>query len=117
MAVSQHLIAWCPSERITALYLLRVFNVMKPFLDSYTFGATIKTIGMADVKKLVTPVPPIEEQYEITSFIRAETARLDELTAAATHAIDLLQERRTALISAAVTGKIDVRGIAKEQTA
>jgi len=37
--------------------------------------------------------------------------------AEASRAIDLLQERRTALISAAVTGKIDVRGMAKEQTA
>jgi type I restriction enzyme S subunit len=109
MAVSQHLIAWCPSERVSALYLLRVFNVMKPFLDSYTFGATIKTIGMADVSKLITPVPPIGEQNEITGFLISEMAKIDELTAEATHAIDLLQERRTALVSAAVTGKIDVR--------
>ena len=40
-----------------------------------------------------------------------ELAKFDELTAEAERAIDLLQERRTALISAAVTGKIDVRGI------
>lgn len=43
------------------------------------------------------------------SFIGDETTRLDELTAEANRAISLLQERRTALISAAVTGKIDVR--------
>jgi type I restriction enzyme S subunit len=117
MAVSQHLIAWCPSERIAALYLLRVFNVMKPFLDSFTFGATIKTIGMEDVRKLVTPVPPLEEQAEITSFLASKTSRLDELIKEATRATDLLQERRTALISAAVTGKIDVRGLATEVAA
>ena len=43
-----------------------------------------------------------------------ETARFDTLTAEAPRAIDLLQERRTALISAALTGKIDVRGAVHE---
>lgn len=83
--------------------------MMKPFLDSYTFGATIKTIGMGDVKKLVTPVPPLSEQLAIVKFIDRETTRLDALTVEATHGIALLKERRSALISAAVTGKIDVR--------
>ncbi|GAB6048714.1 restriction endonuclease subunit S [Methyloparacoccus murrellii] len=110
MAVSQHLIAWCPSKSIDSLFLLRVFNAMKVYLDAITFGATLKTIGMADVKKLVTPVPPIMEQRSIAAFIDTETAKLDDLTTEARHTIDLLKERRSALISAAVTGKIDVRG-------
>lgn len=83
---------------------------MKVYLDAITFGATLKTIGMADVKKLVTPVPPIMEQRSIAAFIDTETAKLDDLTTEARHTIDLLKERRSALISAAVTGKIDVRG-------
>jgi type I restriction enzyme S subunit len=45
----------------------------------------------------------------IASFLEAETTKINELTAEAQRAIDLLQERRTALISAAVTGQIDVR--------
>jgi len=110
MAVSQHLIAWCPSPRIDSLYLLRVFNFLKPHLDSLTFGATIKTIGMGDVKRLVTPLPPVEEQREIVQHVAVETAKLDELRHCAEHAIVLLKERRSALIAAAVTGKIDVRG-------
>lgn len=110
MAVSQHLIAWCPSERITSLFLLRVFNAMKPHLDVHTFGATIKTIGMADVKKLVTVVPPIEEQLKITAHIDAELAKLNALRGLAVRAITLLKERRSALIAAAVTGQIDLRG-------
>ncbi|WP_447612975.1 restriction endonuclease subunit S [Comamonas sp. C24C] len=105
MAVSQHLIAWCPSGRI----LLRIFNAMKPHLDSYTFGATIKTIGMADVKKLVTTVPPLEEQIAITKFIESELVKLASLTENAQRAVALLKERRSALITAAVTGQIDVR--------
>jgi type I restriction enzyme S subunit len=49
------------------------------------------------------------EQLAIATFLDCETAKLDALTAEAQRAIDLLQERRTALISAAVTGQIDVR--------
>jgi type I restriction enzyme S subunit len=45
----------------------------------------------------------------IASFLEAETTKINELTAEVQRAIDLLQERRTALISAAVTGQIDVR--------
>ena len=56
-------------------------------------------------------LPPIAEQMDITPFLDHETAKLDTLTAEAKTAINLLQERRTALISAAITGKIDVRGL------
>lgn len=54
-----------------------------------------------------------EAQLEIVKFLDAELAKLDILYAEANRAIDLLKERRTALISAAVTGKIDVREMAK----
>jgi type I restriction enzyme S subunit len=65
----------------------------------------------------VITLPPVVEQKRIVETVHSILQSLDSLTAEATHAIDLLQERRTALISAAVTGKIDVRGMAKEQTA
>jgi type I restriction enzyme S subunit len=56
------------------------------------------------------PAPPLKEQQDIAAFLTLETSRFDTLTTEAQRAIDLLQERRTALISAAVTGQIDVRG-------
>lgn len=49
------------------------------------------------------------EQADIAAFLDVETAKFDALIAEAQRAIDLLQEHRTALISAAVTGQIDVR--------
>ncbi|MFN3810552.1 MAG: restriction endonuclease subunit S [Roseateles asaccharophilus] len=110
MAVSQHLIAWCPSARIKSEYLLRVFNAMKPHLDAHTFGATIKTIGMADVKKLVTPLPPLAEQAAIAEYLERSLGLIDASCATAERAVELLRERRAALIAAAVTGQIDVRG-------
>ncbi|WP_181404587.1 hypothetical protein [Asticcacaulis tiandongensis] len=53
--------------------------------------------------------PPTPERNKIVEFLKSEIAKLDSLTAEATRVIDILKERRTALISAAVTGKIDVR--------
>ena len=56
------------------------------------------------------PKPRSDEQRAIAEFLDAESSRFDNLIWEAERAIALLQERRTALISAAVTGKIDVRG-------
>ena len=61
------------------------------------------------MKTLSTPVPPVPEQDQIIAFVRKETAFIDALIGTVLQAIDLLKEFRTALISAAVTGKIDVR--------
>jgi type I restriction enzyme S subunit len=55
------------------------------------------------------PVIPLDEQSQIAAYLRRETARIDALTEVAERAVELLGERRSALISAAVTGQIDVR--------
>jgi type I restriction enzyme S subunit len=57
-------------------------------------------------------LPPEQEQSQLVHFVTEQTSRFDALAAEAQKAIDLLQERRTALISAAVTGQIDVRKLA-----
>ena len=64
------------------------------------------------IAKIRLPVPRIDEQVAVVLFLDSEIANLDGLTAEAERAIAFLQERRTALISAAVTGKIDVRHLA-----
>lgn len=58
------------------------------------------------------PVPPVDEQIAIADFLATETSKLDALIDRATEAIDRLTEYRQALITSAVTGKIDVREIA-----
>jgi type I restriction enzyme S subunit len=78
----------------------------------HTRGATNQDLGLTRMTKIWFALPPLSEQLEINDFLHRETGRLDTLTAEAQRAIDLLQERRTALISAAVTGQIDVRGLA-----
>ena len=109
MAVSQHFIAWICSEGVVPEFLLRVFDAMQGELERLTMGATLRTIGMPEVKTLTTPIPPVDEQEIIVNHIQQGCLHLDLLVATIRQAIHHLTEYRTALISAAVTGKIDVR--------
>ncbi len=63
----------------------------------------------SEFKPIKVALPSIKEQHDIMEFLDRETAKFDELTTEAERAINFLQEHRMALISAAVTGKIDVR--------
>ena len=67
-------------------------------------------LNCGNVKFLNLPIPPLEEQARIVSFIESGELEMDSLMSETKRSLLLLQERRTALISAAVTGKIDVRG-------
>jgi type I restriction enzyme S subunit len=78
-------------------------------LDVLMIGSTFRRINVEEIRSLVVPVPPPPEQDQIAAFLEHETERADALIAEAQRAITLLQERRTALVSAAVTGQIDVR--------
>ena len=81
-------------------------------LDELADVSTVPQINNKHIAPERFPVPPVTEQRDIVTFLQAETGEIDSLTAEARSAITLLQERRTALISAAVTGQIDVRGMA-----
>lgn len=73
------------------------------------YGAAQEQFNISHAVNFWVPSPPRDEQDKIVSFLDAETAKLDTLTLEAERAIGLLEERRAALISAAVTGQIDVR--------
>jgi len=79
-------------------------------LEATGASASMVNIPQSAILELTIPTPPFAEQCELVVALDRELAKLDNLTAEAQRAIDLLQERRTALISAAVTGQIDVRG-------
>jgi type I restriction enzyme S subunit len=64
-------------------------------------------------REIVIAIPPKEERIAILEFVLEEARKMEALSTQAEAAITLLQERRAALISAAVTGKIDVRGLVK----
>lgn len=71
---------------------------------------SVAAIYYKDLSSLSFAFPLPSEQLEIERFLDIQTSQLDALVNAAEQAIDLIKERRSALISAAVTGKIDVRG-------
>lgn len=72
-------------------------------------GSIMHGLNSSIVKSLVLPVPCVSEQSEILEFVEQETSKVDFLVEKAHSIIAYTNERRTALISAAVTGKIDVR--------
>jgi type I restriction enzyme S subunit len=71
----------------------------------------VPSLNEGQIAAFVLPWPDHYEQTAIATFLDHETAKIDALIQDAQSAITLLQERRSALISAAVTGKIDVRGL------
>lgn len=80
-------------------------------LASGSLGAAVRGINIFDLKRAGIPTPPRQEQDAIAAHIDHELLGLASLTTEAERAVALLRERRAALISAAVTGKIDVRGL------
>ena len=75
-------------------------------------GALHPHLNCGLVRDVRFPLPPLTEQRAIANYLACETAKVDQMIAKVAAAIERLQEYRTALITAAVTGKIDVRGIA-----
>ena len=77
-----------------------------------TTGVSVPHISTGQIDSFVIPKPPKHEQQQIVSHLTSEIRKIKELTIRSTESISLLKERRSALISAAVTGQIDVRGLA-----
>ena len=96
--------------------LIQDSDLMKVQLSYLSNATTIEVIYSDTMASVTIPVPPPHEQLEILVSLGHESTRIDALTDEAQSAITLLQERRTALISAAVTGKIDVRSQTERST-
>jgi type I restriction enzyme S subunit len=73
-------------------------------------SASMKKVSQGVLQNVMVAIPPMAEQSDILLAVNQSADRLDTLASEAYSAITLLQERRSALISAAVTGQIDVRG-------
>lgn len=78
-------------------------------LQEASQGSTMEGLNMSILGDLPVVLPEIKAQQEIVTHLKSKCSNLDELIKQAKHASQLLSERRSALISAAVTGKIDVR--------
>jgi type I restriction enzyme S subunit len=89
----------------------------KAYLEAESYGGTKIQLSLDDIKSFPLAVPPLSEQEDLISSIEEALIRLSQLAAESEKNIALLQERRSALISAAVTGQIDVRGLVPEASA
>jgi len=93
-------------------YLSWVLNSpLFEFQSGAFMTSTINQLTIGVLNNFEVPLPPENERADIAAYLAIESAKFDSLTAEANRAIALLQERRSALISAAVTGKIDVRHV------
>jgi type I restriction enzyme, S subunit len=86
-------------------------------LETLMIGSTFRRVNVEVIRALVMPIPPIAEQRQIAEHLSSISGELDALADEARQAASLLDERRSALISAAVTGQIDVRGLVEQEAA
>jgi type I restriction enzyme S subunit len=106
--INQQLQAFIP-KRIKAEYLREIVSISTVYFDLVGTAATLVYVNQQGFENLPVLVPPECEQNDICSFVDQEYSKFKKLMFQCEQAVDLLQERRIALISAAVTGKIDVR--------
>ncbi|MDB5691704.1 MAG: EcoKI restriction-modification system protein HsdS [Alphaproteobacteria bacterium] len=115
--VNQHVCLLRPiSEIIEGRFLAYVLSgrVGQEQLAVSMYGLK-QGLGLEDIRQVTIALPTIAEQRAVADFLDDFTAQTDRLAAYGEGAIALLQEHRAALISAAVTGRIDVRCAAVEQ--
>jgi type I restriction enzyme S subunit len=117
MATTQDFANWVCGKALLPEFLLCVFRSMSGEFRRLMMGSTHNTIYMPDIQAFRFALPPVEEQRAIVAYVRQATDSFDALTTEAQRGVDLLLERRAALVSAAVTGKIDVRGLAPQPEA
>ncbi|WP_018862268.1 restriction endonuclease subunit S [Thioalkalivibrio sp. ALJ3] len=102
------------SLKVSAKFVARTLgsNPLRRQIEQSINGAEglANNLSQATIKGLYITVPPLHEQDEIVGHIEQQTGQIEGLLDASKNAVDVLQERRSSLISAAVTGKIDVRG-------
>lgn len=110
--INQHLAYVTPiSRQIGAAYLCYAIRSSYDYLReiSEENGSTKGGLTCSALKKLRIPIPPKNEQDMLVRFLDERCSKIDSLIAKSTEMIDTLREYRSALITNAVTGKIDVR--------
>ncbi|KZN56341.1 hypothetical protein N474_11390 [Pseudoalteromonas luteoviolacea CPMOR-2] len=97
------------------MWLLSDFGRMQVESDARGSSMTMAKVSQEHIKAWITILPPLSEQRDIVAYLENADKKFRYLTDRAEQAIELMQERRTVLISAAVTGKIDVRSWKKPE--
>jgi type I restriction enzyme S subunit len=111
VVINQQLQAFLPHRDVVPEFLRLSVLSSAAYFESVATAATIAYVNQDQFGRLPIALPSIEEQQAIVEDATRSAGLIDNLLVEASLAIGLLQERRAALISAAVTGKIDVRGL------
>ena len=110
--VSQHVSLCRPNKNVASSRWLGFYilsDIAKEQFLGSGYGGTKIQLSLEDIRELLILKPVEKEQIKIADYIDSKNLKFASLIESANSAIELMQERRTALISAAVTGKIDVR--------
>lgn len=104
-----------PSSLVLSKYLLGFIIAARKHLLSVATGGGQPNINQEVIRSLRMPLPSLEEQVKIVVHLESVASGIDSLLGLSNKQVLLLQERRSALISAAVTGQIDVRGLVEAE--
>lgn len=107
--INQNMAAVCSGPKLNGLFLLNVFTAAYEWLREGGRGSNQAALNCELLGEFRLAVPPDSEQQEIVACIADMTKRLDSITSKTERSMSLLKERRSALITAAVTGQIDLR--------
>lgn len=107
--VNQACAAFAEPLKLDTWFTYYWLQMRRPTLIALSAGGGQPNLSQDDLRQLRIPAPPLHEQSAIADFLDRETAKIDGLVGSVETAIERLQEYRMALITAAVTGKIDVR--------
>lgn len=113
VATNQQINAVVYSEKVFVKYGLYLIAVSEKEHLRYANTNVVAILNADNQKQICYPLPPYDEQRAIVDFLNRETGIIDALTSRVLTAVEELKKYRTAIISAAVTGKIDVREGAK----
>lgn len=104
------------NKTVSPLYLTTLLRsgVVSEQFALWSRGGTMDIINIGILANIVLAIPPLNQQHSILSFLGFENTHIDNLIQKNEHSIDLLKERRSALITAAVTGQIDLREVPHE---
>ena len=110
---TEHAVVANPTVELDNLWLYFLLKTMD--LNQYSTTAAQPGISTEMVGRLRVPFPQLEEQKQISSYLKIEVAKIDNIATTTKKIISSLKEYRSTLITQAVTGKIDVRDFNSDQ--
>ncbi|WP_306061836.1 restriction endonuclease subunit S [Natronococcus wangiae] len=107
MATSQDFANWVCGDQVVSEYLVYIFRSMDQEFSRLMQGSTHQTIYMPDIESLQMPLPPVEEQQKIASYLNDNVKKIYDLIQKKESLMDILEEKQQAVITQTVTEGVD----------